>query len=179
MASAFLPPWNISFYGSLASLIGLGVSLIGFGVTLWNVRRSRRAAQSAERASEQVLERVRFYDLMTDVARAITLMDEIKRLHRLGDWKLVIERYGELKKILITVRDTPLGLTDEQLSNLRDGVVTIGKMEKRVEKVLDANAEPPVVHRMNADIARHIELLQELLVSIRQRDGGSDDSRQA
>jgi hypothetical protein len=177
MATSVLPAWSIGVYGSLASIAGLIVSFIGFGVTVWNVRRSRRAAQSAERASEQVLERVRFYDLMTDVARAITLMDEIKRLHRLGDWKLVIERYGELKKILITVRDTPLGLTDDQIANLRDAIVNVGHMEKTVERTLEDSTEFPPVGQMNTVMANNVESLQELLVAIRQTDGGRHASR--
>lgn len=89
----------------------------------------------------------------------------------------MIERYGELKKILITVRDTPLGLTDEQVANLRDAIVNIGHMEKTVERTLEDSTETPPVGQMNTIMANNVESLQELLVAIRQADGGRHAAR--
>ena len=68
--------------GDVASLVGVCISLIGFAVTLWNVRRSRTAAQRAEEAARKTRRSIRILESVYDFAAAISMLEEIKRLHR-------------------------------------------------------------------------------------------------
>lgn len=45
--------------GDLASLAGVAISIVGFVVTVWNVRRSKSAAERAEAAANEARQAMR------------------------------------------------------------------------------------------------------------------------
>jgi hypothetical protein len=90
--------------GDLASLAGVIISFIGFVVTVWNVRRSKSAAERAEVAANEARRVIRFYETVSEFSAAIAIMEELKRLHRLGATDVLLDRYAALRKALITVR---------------------------------------------------------------------------
>jgi hypothetical protein len=77
--------------GDLASIAGVLIALVGFGLTLRGVRKTKSAAQSAAIAAEVTRNSIRRLDTVVDFSAAITILDEIKRLHRGGQWMLLPE----------------------------------------------------------------------------------------
>ena len=74
--------------GELASVAGVIISLIGFAATLWNVGRSKNAAQKAEEAAIEAQSSARLFDTVADASKALSMMDEVVRLNRAGEWKV-------------------------------------------------------------------------------------------
>src|SRR6266849_960441 len=95
---------TIYHIGDLASIVGVAISVIGFIVTVWNVRRSKSAAERAEAAANEARSLVRGYQTIADFSAAIAIMEEIKRLHRTGQLDMLLDRYAALRKVLIGVR---------------------------------------------------------------------------
>lgn len=91
--------------GNIASVVGVMLSLLGFSVTVWNVVRSKRAAEQTEKAVKSVRDRLTAIDTIADFSSAIAIMDEIKRLHRQGAWVILPDRYSALKKALVSSMD--------------------------------------------------------------------------
>ena len=52
--------------GDLASIAGVAISVIGFLATLWNVRRSKSAAERAELAASEARSAMRGYQTVSD-----------------------------------------------------------------------------------------------------------------
>ena len=84
--------------GDLASIAGIFITIIGFCVTLWNVWRSRSAAERAEMAANEARRMIRSYETVAEFSSAITLMEEIKRLHRSRQLDMLPDRYSALRK---------------------------------------------------------------------------------
>jgi hypothetical protein len=97
--------------GDLASLAGVAISIVGFGATLWNVRRSKSAAERAEAAANEARRAMRTYQTVADFSAGIAIMEEIKRLHREGRIDPLLDRYAALRKALIGVRRMAPSLT--------------------------------------------------------------------
>src|SRR5436190_15719755 len=99
------PQWLTDYHvGDLASIAGVAISVVGFAVTLWNVSRSKSAAERAEAAANEARLLVRSYETVADFSAAIAIMEEIKRLHRTGQLEMLLDRYAALRKVLIGVR---------------------------------------------------------------------------
>jgi hypothetical protein len=63
--------------GDWLSVLSLLITLIGFAITIFNVVRSRTAAEEAERAVANVREDILRIDMVAEFAAAIAAMDEI------------------------------------------------------------------------------------------------------
>ena len=68
--------------GDLASIAGLVIALVGFAITIWNVLASKKAAQRAEQAALDARRAIGFFDAVTELSAAISVLEEIRRLHR-------------------------------------------------------------------------------------------------
>ena len=158
--------------GDLASVAGVAISIIGFFVTVWNVRRSKSAAERAEVAANEARRLVRSYETVADFSAAITIMEEIKRLHRTGELDMLLDRYAALRKVLIGVsRVSPL-IDPEQSRKIQSAITTLGTLENLIEGCR-ANQSPPDFVRLNRLLSRDIDNLHAVLVDM-QIAGGSE-----
>ncbi len=106
-------PW-----GDLTSVVGLLLSLVGFAVTIVQVRRAKSAAEQARQAA------------IADLSSAMAVMDEIKRLQRNGIWPLLPDRYSELRRRLIAIRQSHAQLTEEQRESLSVTIDRFAELER-------------------------------------------------
>src|SRR5438128_1777737 len=85
--TAIMPEFFQHHWGDLASVMGLVVTI----VTLLKVRS---VAAATKAAAEETKNRLSQIDTLSDISAAITMMDEIKRLHRTKGWNVLLERYA-------------------------------------------------------------------------------------
>jgi hypothetical protein len=151
--------------GDLASLAGVAISLFGFALTLVGIFLSRRAAEQARCAAEEARDSIRLFDAVVDFSMAITILEEVKRLHRVGQWSLLPDRYSAIRKILITLRSSRVDLSEAQLAIIQGALTTLRSIEKAVEKAL-GNPQSLKASRFNdvltGDIDGLIATLEEL-----------------
>jgi hypothetical protein len=158
-------------WGNVASVFGLLASLIGFAITIWQVWRSREAAQMAEDAALKVRDAILRFDTVERFSAAITIMEEIKRLHRASAWQLLPDRYSSLRGLLITIRSSNPGLPNHSQSSLQGAIQHFSDIEKRVEKALANGSAPPDIAKLNGIVSAQIDKLSELLTAIKQEIG--------
>jgi hypothetical protein len=101
------PAQNFAVLGAWGDL----ASLAGLALTIWAVLKAKKAAEQARDAAQQVKERIASLDTLADVSAAIAILDEIKRLQRLGAWQVVLDRYSILRRHLIRVEQLNPALT--------------------------------------------------------------------
>lgn len=156
--------------GSAASVLGVLLTAIGFLITIRNVYRSKGAAERAERASIEARAAIRLFDMVEEVATAVSAFERIKQLHRRRVWDaLLVESYSTLRIKLVAIRHSGALLSDEHRSNLQSAVAYLADMESTVEG-MEANEEVPNerIALFNARASEHMTKLQELLVGIKQ-----------
>jgi ribosomal protein S13 len=166
-SSAFLN----QHWGDIASVVGVFVSVIGFCITIWGVLRSKSAAQKAKEEVLKVRESISNMDTVMEFSAAVTVMDEIKRLHRAAAWAILPDRYSALKRLLISIKANNSDLSDEHKTALQSAIQNFTDIEKRVERTLSSEAEVPSVPALNAIVSTQLDRLFEVLASIRQVQG--------
>jgi hypothetical protein len=156
--------------GDLASLAGVAISVGGFIVTVWNVRRTRSAAERAEAAANEARRVVRGYETVSEFSAAIAIMEEVKRLHRAGQIDMLLERYAALRKVLIGVRKLSPSIDDSMAMKIQNAIATLATMEDLVEKSR-SEASPPNFVRLNRLLSRDIDDLHSVLVDMQVAGG--------
>jgi hypothetical protein len=160
------PQWLTDFrVGDLASVAGVAISVVGFVITVWNVRRSKSAAERAEAAANEARLLMRSYQSVAEFSAAITIMEEIKRLHRTGQLDVLLDRYAALRKILIGARKLSPSSDDTMDNQIQSAITTLATMEDLVEKCRSEGITPNFV-RLNRLLSRDIDTLQALLVEM-------------
>ncbi len=155
-------------WGNIASVAGFFLSLVGFGWTVWLARQARSAAQEAQRAASEAREAIARSQVIADVAEALAIMEEIKRLHRAAAWPLLLERYSTLRRMLVAVRSAHPELSDEHKSAIQSVIKTLADLEHLVDLTPSLEREQLNLAEFNSFVSAHLDLLTDLLVRVKQ-----------
>jgi len=157
----------INALGVSASVLGVLVALIGFWITIRNVRRSKRAADRAEEAASKALRSVRHIDTVQSLSKATTLAEEMKTLNREKEWKMLLDRLSTFRNMLIEIKGSTPGLSDDHKSRLQAAITQSQTMSNNIEGVLAGDTESANVPRMNKILSQQAEKLMDTLVTLR------------
>jgi hypothetical protein len=156
--------------GDLASIAGVLISIVGFGLTVHGVRKSKNAAIRAEEAATAMRDSIRLLDTIIDFAAAISLLEEIKRLHRAQAWNALPDRYAALRKLLISVR-RGVDLRENQESMIQSAITNLLTIETQVEKAIGTNTSPSV-HKLNTLLSTDLDNLIAVLTDLKAEKSG-------
>ena len=157
--------------GDLASIFGLIITIFGFIITLIKVRQSKNAAVLAQAISLKLREDLQRTDTVIEFSSAITLMDEIKRLHRQKAWEILPERYTSLRKSLISIKSSSDKLSIEQMKKLQSAIQNLKSIEEQVDSAIINKKELDNIDKLNKIIALQSDNLTEVLNEIRNNIG--------
>ncbi len=158
----------VHHWGDLASVIGLFVSVFGFGLTIVAVRKAKDAARQASEAANATKRSIMAANALVSFGSAMSIMEEIRRLHRRGAWEILPDRYAALKSALISLRMEHPNLSPAHHTAITRGLTQLRGIEKRVEQALEGNVQPNGVANMNSVLSVEIEKIGEVLVSLKQ-----------
>jgi hypothetical protein len=165
------PTFFSEHWGDIASVVGVGISIVGFIITIINVRRSKNAAQRAEEAALEVRKAISQADVIMELSVVVTTMEEIKRLHRASEWPILLDRYAYLKRTLVSVRSSLMGLSEEYQAFLQSAIQHFSDIERRVERALAAKGTMPSISALNEIVSKQADNMNEILATIRQDIG--------
>ncbi|OGG48862.1 MAG: hypothetical protein A3F84_28110 [Candidatus Handelsmanbacteria bacterium RIFCSPLOWO2_12_FULL_64_10] len=150
------------------------MSLIGFLLTIRQVRRARKATELArEEVSKARADIIRSHTLV-DFSQAISLIQDIKRLHRTGEWPPLLDRYSALRKILVAIKASTPRMPQESLHVVQESLQQLIVIEDEVERALHRKRTPSNPVRMNRIMSEQIDKLVELLESMTHNSGGNN-----
>jgi hypothetical protein len=169
---SFLVWMEINRVGDLSGVMGIFISLIGFAVTLIGVVKSKSAAQRAEAAARATRDSINLLTTVVDFTFAISALEEIKRLHRAGQWVLLPDRYAALRKILVSLRNATVMLSNEQQASLQNALTNLYATETAVERALESGVALKAA-KFNVVMSRDIDALLAALVELQNKHGGA------
>jgi hypothetical protein len=166
------PSFVTQHWGDIASVAGAVISIVGFAATIIAVRRSKNAAQRAEEAAREVKTEIVRADTIMELSAAITIMEEIKRLHRSNAWTILPDRYSSVKRLLISIRASSPNIQDEQKQSLLAAIQHFSTMEKKVERFLaDPVQSAPNAAKLNEIVSSQLDRVNDTLAAIKQLIG--------
>jgi hypothetical protein len=158
--------------GDLASVAAVCLSVVGFSFTIYGVFKSKSAAQRAEQAARSTRDSISLLDTVVDFAAAISILEEVKRLHRSGQWSVLPDRYASLRKILVTLRASSPKLSHNQRSAIQNALANLYALEGLVERSLgDPSGLKPA--KFNAVISRDVDELIAALAELKAAETGA------
>jgi len=164
---------RIYHVGDLASIIGLLTALVGFAITIRNVSRSRDAASRAEEAAKSAVQSVKGIEAIEGLTNAMALLEEIARLNRAGEWKVILDRHEAFRKLIIEIKSEKNNMEEDYLSDLQSSFQHSRNMSNKIEVFIDERPTDKIgVPQMNKIISGQMEKLGEILVHVRSRVGG-------
>jgi hypothetical protein len=164
---SFLKVLTDSELGSAASVIGLVVTMIGFAITIYNVLRSKRAAEQTKKEVDRVRHELSRRDAIADMTTVIITMEEVKRLHRQQAWAILPERYSSLRRQLISIKASLVNLTDPQKAALQGAIQQLASHEALLDRTPQAELNERNVAKLNRSISVQIDGLEEVLAELR------------
>jgi hypothetical protein len=92
-------------WGDIFSVVGFPLAVIGLLITIFSVWRTKTAAEQARQAAMAARESIASYDAIADLSSAMSIMEEIKRHQRQRTWSILPDRYSDLRRRLMTIRN--------------------------------------------------------------------------
>lgn len=157
----------LSDSGSIASLIGVLVSLFGLGFAILQILKLRGETRAAREAAEETRRAVDRETTSISLARVNERIEGLKDLHRQGEWKRALDRYPEIRRMLINIRVRHPVMSEEKRAAIQNVVTSLGRMESNIERSRDSVSQT-AAERFNRELYKSQLALTELESELQQ-----------
>ena len=120
------------------SVAGLVVAVCGFAIAIWQIRRTRTAAESAEAAARAARESIFSVTSLLDMSQASMLIEQLKELYRNNEWRRAVDRYTQLRQILTRTKSR---LPEEKRDKIDDAIHQLASLEGAASRVIAEGTE--------------------------------------
>lgn len=110
----------------VVSVAGLVVAVCGFAIAIWQIRRTRTAAEHAEAAARAARESIFSVTSLLDLSQASMLIEQLKELYRNNEWRRAVDRYTQLRQILTRAKSR---LPEEKRDKIDDAINQLVSLE--------------------------------------------------
>ena len=145
--------------GSIASIVGVVISLLGLGFALLQLSKLRGETRAARAAAEETRRLLRRDLTGADLARLSERIQGLIELHRDRDRVRALDRYPEIRGLLIEVRRQHPNLSEEHSRRIQSAIVMLIDIQNKVEG-LTGDMSQEMVARFNQDLTE----LQSMLL---------------
>ena len=153
--------------GSIASLTGVLVSLLGLAFAILQIRKLRGETRAAREAAEETRRAVDREIASISLARVNERIEGLKELHRRNEWNRALDRYPEIRRMLIDIRSRHPGMSEEQRASIQNVVTSLGRMESSIERS-KLSASQKQAERFNRQLYKSQSALTELENELQQ-----------
>jgi hypothetical protein len=160
--------------GDFASIIGLFATIIGFILTIINILKSKTAAEQAKDVVEKIREDMKQINCVADLSSALAILNEIKRMNLNEDLRMLPERCTTLRSNLVTLKTSYSGFSIDEKKILQDAITSFNQIENESLLILQKPSDRHNNTILNKKINKHIESIQILLVSMKDKIGRSN-----
>lgn len=122
----------------VVSVAGLVVAVCGFAIAIWQIRRTRTAAESAEAAARAARESIFSVTSLLDLSQASMLIEQLKELYRNNEWRRAVDRYTQLRQILTRTKSR---LPEEKRDKIDDAIHQLASLEGATSRVIAEGTE--------------------------------------
>lgn len=172
----------LSVLGALASLIGIPLALIAIRQARNAARRSEAESRESKEASlqakaevERFRQELKLLSNIIDFEKALSIMDDIKSFIRHSNFAPIPDKIAGLIVLLNSIRSPTMGIGIESERTIQGSVVALRRIEDAIHRSSLAAEPPRGIVRFNKTISQQIDLLQPILIDLRNQIGGHND----
>jgi hypothetical protein len=112
---------------------------------------------------------IQFTTSIAELASALAILEEIKRLQRESAWRVIPDRYSTLRLKLIGIRASTSICDEEQSQVLQDAIEQLATLEQRIERALARNSMPPNPAKLNEIVSTILGRVHGVLTVLQQQ----------
>jgi len=131
------------------------VTVVGVALTMWQVIKTRKAADAAAASAKKTKEDLNKNFLISDLSTALATIEEITFLNRQEKWEIVLDRYSRLRGLLVNIKTQGLGFISDDKRSLQDAIVQVRVIEEAIEESI-------VNKTMRFDRIKYNKILSEI-----------------
>jgi len=148
--------WWLGLLGSIASLVGLPVAI-------WQISKTRRAAESAKTASIQTQHVISRNLLLSDVSTCTRNIEEIKSFVRNGKYESALIRVTDLISQLIQIREVLENSSQPHQIEFEERLSQLVIIRTDFEKKLAKSSAKINIVQVNSQLAEVSDELNKLI----------------
>lgn len=159
---------------AIATFLGLAMTALGLLFSILSfvqARQAKLAAAGAKIAASEAKNAIYHMDSLAEVTKAISIMGDIQAHLRTQNLHIVPDKILMARAHLTTVRKGCPGLTPEESDRLLNTCNQILTIKSMVERALQGDRRPFAFARYNDVLDQQIETAQEVLESMKRREG--------
>jgi len=137
--------------------------VLGFSFTLWQVRKSRTAAERAQALAREALDRVSSRLFFTQIIDAVRNVQEVRSFCRAKDWVRAVDRCEQLRVVLAGVVDAST-LHDNERERVAAAIDDLSLIGRHLEGIDQGRKSPGIPPKM-------MDTLDRIVVSLTRIDG--------
>ncbi len=154
--------------GDIASIIGLLVAVIGFLITIYNVRKSRSAAQEASDRARGIGKTVFVIDKLSEIERYLNLAEDIKEMNLQGQAPLRL--YINIRQSLYDFRASMHDMNNDHKAAIQSFITTLTKCENKISSDRSKGTDTDFV-KINKQISENIDSMRIVTSELRSNIG--------
>lgn len=120
------------------SVAGLVIAICGFAIAIWQIRRTRTAAEAAEAAATAARASMFSVTSLLDLSQASMLIEQLKELYRNEEWRRAVDRCTQLRQILTRVKSR---LPEEKRDKIDDAIHQLFYLERTTNRAIAEGTE--------------------------------------
>ena len=136
------------------AVVGLMLTAIGFAVTIYQVKRTRSAADSAEREVKRIERSLNRYEIVNEATRASAALATARNFLRSGLWAHVADNYEVVRGGLEALRADAEDLTDAHRTRIDEASTYIQRLCARIESGIQSG-------HVNVDAAKTVSVMSD------------------
>ena len=144
-------------------VIGSVASLVGLPIAIWQIYKTRRAAEAAEVASLQTQKSILRNLLLFDVSICIKHIEEIKSSARNEKYELSLTRVNDLISQLIQIQEVLKGSNQGIQSDFDESLIKLSNIRNDFEKKLSKSSVKINTVRVNSQLDLISDSLNKLM----------------
>jgi hypothetical protein len=110
-------------------LAGITLSLLGFGISIYQIMKTKSAADSANQSARAATAGIKRLDSLIGFTAVSKSLDEIKDAYQMGEYLKLPSLFGQARKGLISSRENHPNLSEDQLKKIQKTLVFLKAME--------------------------------------------------
>jgi hypothetical protein len=162
---------HVGHVADIFSLIGLPLALLGLRLAYREAQLAKTASQAATTAVQKFREDLNLSNSVADFTKALSITHEIKRLIRNTTFAPLPDRLSEMRLILVGIRASDIGLTDEESATFQSAIMNFRRLEGKVDNIIATNVIPPNISALTQPICSDVDSLHEILTHLKSKIG--------
>lgn len=166
---------TLSLISDIWSIIGIPTGIFTLVAAYLQARKARKASELAAAEVNTFRNQIRYFNSISDLTKALSGIDELRRLIRHKVYTALPDRLSEIRHALIAVRESADNLTEKDQKTFQSMIVELRGLESIWSENIEDGKLSTKISVTIGKILRKTDALHETLNTMRTKLGNDND----